>query len=941
MAYRYVQCGEHGTWVPLVADSNFVANAEAMGATRVSALAVSDIVGDDTDPTKLAYAGPLYFDIDHESLPLAIASGQELVGKLRELKVVDEAIEIYCSGSKGLHVFVQDTVFRNSSRPLQNLPAIYAEMALTLYVNGLDFAVYSGGRGRMFRFENGLRPDGRYRVRITTEELDGLTPERYLELVSTPRIGMRWPVIAGLHSPPLEALFDQALKKVKSKPKVNGEAVADVLLKPHAEDPPGCISKLVDYEVRAGINFNVAALQLAAFAARAEVSHYRVDSLVSRMAEKGVSKTYDTLGKRRSHLRGIVAYAKSNSRVVFSCPAMRSVVRSPPCQGCPVLPEEERAKAAELDDDGLSAVDDGVTYGLQMKEGPPKPLSSFVFRALESVFEDSEAGHLRRRTSLITEVVSKGEQTGSMQFDETGWRSRGEFLKQIEGIPGAIYLGGDIDVQRIKLSVHRQSHSEENVPEEVISVWSAGIHGSKLGKQRVWTYVEPGYSVNHFGLEGTHRLSGSIPTPPILRMYSPIPNGFKPLRETMLNLLQVNDPATVAQVLGWFSACHLKAHISEMYHEFPVLNLWGSAGSGKTFTAALFAYLNGVDYRHGGAPLPVASSTLFPIISTVSSTTTIPRVLEEFNQSQMRRKAGFYEQVTEILKAAWDGFPVPRGTLQRSRANGTNQINAEVQQVYVTAPLVVCSEQAPQQQALMTRMVQVEMNRGGRRGRSGYYQKAYDQRELLLSLAKNMTREAMRTRAPQIEQWYKEAFSLLPPSFVDRPRQSYATVLVGLRFLESVLSAIQLEMADPIGGVRTALLGQIGVRAESIVRAKERSEVDLFFSAVAEMAQLSIQNSNVSMLIPGKHFIAMPEQDLLLLDLALVFPLYMQYAKRTMVDQMVFSSIYQLEPLLRSEPYFVSDSRVEQRMSATRTVWAFSVDRLLDKGINARLFQGD
>ena len=144
--FRYYQLSNDSKWLPVPDSDQVKSTVLEAGAKKLTILSVSEIVSDDTDREKLSFKGPLYFDIDSADVVGAAASCASLIGKLKDLEVPDDAIDIFASGGKGFHVIVPATVF-STGRALKGLPSVYKEMALSLYVPGMDFGVYCGGRG--------------------------------------------------------------------------------------------------------------------------------------------------------------------------------------------------------------------------------------------------------------------------------------------------------------------------------------------------------------------------------------------------------------------------------------------------------------------------------------------------------------------------------------------------------------------------------------------------------------------------------------------------------------------------------------------------------------------------------------------------------------------------------------------------------------------------
>ncbi|MHB9100886.1 MAG: hypothetical protein ACYC2E_05175 [Sulfuricella sp.] len=135
------------------------------------------------------YSGPAYFDIDVSlefgGIAVAIIQMNALLDKLEAAGVNLDSLYLYCSGGKGFHVEIPPETFRGVASPV--LPALYKELALAFYVDGVDMVVYSARRGRMWRCANVKRENGRYKVQVSPAEVRSLTAERYAEFVESPR----------------------------------------------------------------------------------------------------------------------------------------------------------------------------------------------------------------------------------------------------------------------------------------------------------------------------------------------------------------------------------------------------------------------------------------------------------------------------------------------------------------------------------------------------------------------------------------------------------------------------------------------------------------------------------------------------------------------------------------------------------------------------------
>ena len=109
-------------------------------------------------------------------------------------------------------------------------------------------------------------------------------------------------------------------------------------------------------------------------------------------------------------------------------------------------------------------------------------------------------------------------------------------------------------------------------------------------------------------------------------------------------------------------------------------------------------------------------------------------------------------------------------------------------------------------------------------------------------------------------------------------------------------------------------------------------------SGIGEMAQLAVQNSDVSPIIPGKHWLLKEQQGQIIIDMRIVFTLYKKYS-RSVAGENVFTEFSQMAPLLKAEPYYLTDDRVEPLMAGDRKVWVFSTEEMKKKGHDISMFK--
>lgn len=876
--YRFYQCSDKSPWTPLKDSPDVEARARANGAVKLTILAVSALPTPETGVVEEAhYRGPLYFDIDFpkDDRLRAIASAQTLVSKLDALGVAPHQLAIYCSGGKGFHVIVDEKLF-STGRALKDLPAVYREMALALHVDGMDFTVYRTGRGCSWRLANVERADGRYRVPITPEELAVMTPEMYAQWTQAPR-EQPPPPRPEDPVPGLEALFEQSKVRARTVVRSKAPPVEAEELAPFAEDFLPCIKAVREGDRQTDATFNGLALQVAIFIVRAGVEPGIQEALLTRFCERQHSNQYPSAQTRASHVRGLVKYVAATDRYQFSCPAMRAVLGTHPCAGCPLQASAAAGAQGEADRSGIFVRDGGYWRAGET----PVPLSNFTLELHEQFPQETRPGRAKRMVAMEMELRVQGESLGTHLFNPGMWNSRTAFVKALEGFFKCAFKGSDRDVQSIKEFVE----SSEFEPGEIMRVAACGIHRTYCDDDPLWVYVEPGYSINSARVGGTHCVDDQVMAPPRLaQAVLPDPDSEESAqREAVAEveraleaLAQVNTPAVVGVLLGWFVAAHFRPHFMEVYRQFPLLNLWGASGTGKSSTAELFLWLSGNSEETLRQPVDASSTSRWAMTAYLSSSTSIVRPLEEFNKPKL--SAPLYTTIEELLKASFNGSAATRGAVGRG-ANAASDINAHVTRLPINGPILYLSEQTTTTPALAQRTVQVQMTPAGLAQGREAYPEAKRRCRHLPGLAKLLMYVALIFKASEAAAYVEQNADSVPETMGDRPRYAYQVVLAGLDLLEAALTLQGMtEFLPRLNELRMAVRALIHDQATELTHDKQRSEVDEVLEDMALMAHLSEpSHGGIEWLSEGRHFHA--DSEYLYLDVQAAHAIYKRFKR--------------------------------------------------------------
>jgi len=925
--YRYYQTSERSKWELAEDTDNVHKELKKKGAVRVSFLALDKVIDDDTDPDSVAYRGHFYADIDSSDLTESIESARLFLAHLDAAGVPPSAYEVYISGAKGFHFYLHNKLYSNG-RPQKQLPRLLRAMAMRLYVPGLDFQPYSGGKGNLCRLADVKRDDGKYKVRVFADEVRAMTKEVYKQLAGQPRTGV---LFASMQPPPnlnptIAGHFSWAQEFVKHENRKRRDScIADVHLAQFQLQAPQCVEDIVSGSVKQASTFNQAAMQLSIYLARSGTPVNIQTTYIDRAATNLNSSAYPNFSSRRNHLRAQLAYHQTRADMQFACPAMRSILSNSPCQGCQL----EHTSTIK---DEYDVVEKPDGYYAQ-NEREERRLTSFLINPTGSVLVTDAEKKETKRALIIARVEVNHEFLGVIRLGEACWSSRGNLVKAVEGMGNLKVTATDNDIQNIKHFVLRDLDKLDQ--QEVVG--SLGLHRDVINNKPRYTWVEQNMSMNKFLVRDTHILESSVNAkhaamPEFKTVYAP-EVADKSVETALRHLFELNLPEVIAPILGWVVACHLKSHLMGLYSQFPLLSLWGGRGSGKTRTASVFCLLNGVDYETY-APPTLTSITDFALIQTLCSTTTVPRVLDEYNKASMARR-NRYGQIGEMLKKSFNNSPEARGRLAGSgEGSKIHKFGAVVDYYYLTSPVCVLSEHAMELPALVDRAYKVMMAEPSIQTRADHMEYLQEHPEDLIKLAKVLMIGAMGIR----EEWVKGRMDswkkVVPKTYSIRQNYVRQVIGTGLDYLDLVLTnELKLNLQPEIANMRQAFMNRIADVQAEVEISGYSTEIDMFFDRLGELVML-IRDGSVLSSINGRHLKKV--DGFLYLDVPPVFA-HLQNYITSIRERKPVASAKQWLLLLRSEPYYCG-TVIDKEMTLSRSVIKLSLPEMAKKGIDISAF---
>lgn len=762
--YKFYQVnGGEESWTPIQAHLPL----DKIRPTFVTILAVDTLIGDSTtkeDILKAKYQGPLYFDLDAADIEEAIDSGKELVAKLMEYELTEQDIQIFLSGKKGLHILVPEACFVEKPVPMQGLVQVYKELAIRFAVDAMDFRVYTARRGRQFRTCYNVRENGNYKVPISLGELQSLTPAGYAELCKQPRSS---PLYAPQWRPRLALAFDEAVQKVGKQRPRKAKAVTPGML----QDALPTFTKLAAGTAKATCGFNNLAMQLALYARECK---WTEDAFIGACAgvinnHESDGSRYNSPRKRDAELRRMFWYVEDNPSLDFGREALKACAKDSSTratdQGFPAAPtsdfleedapDQVNEQEPEYDDQEYGGVyKAGGKYMVTKGEDGDQAISNFsleditILRNLEegSIFKVVGKMHSKVRNGLNFAEVSFGPNSlsSSSGVQNTFARFGGTFLGNDTHARGVYNLmiretknnkfvltSEGVNCFRVK----NPNSKDKDEPAQEYTVW-ADRNGVRCGQEMPFDLMFLG-DPDPLGLVKT-----DLTAAPDFASY--IENGEEDrVFNCLENLFNSHTPETMGKMIGWAAACFYAPMFQLEQKKFPLLHVYGPAGSGKTET------IRGVMrmfYHHAEAMETSPNSTLFSIQQQMASTASIPLFVDEYKPHEMDRLK--LNQMRAMFRDAYNAKKIQRGGGNRTNKDDYNALNS----LKMEAPVIFAAEAPETETAIVERSVMVSFKRLSGRAQANAYRSAlafYQDEEPLSSLGLELAQIALEKSAKE------------------------------------------------------------------------------------------------------------------------------------------------------------------------------------------------
>lgn len=821
--FLYQQTGGEDEWLLSLAERR----EEIALAKKPAFVTVLDLsmIPTDHDWSKVRYQGPLYFDFDADGdLELACQQFTAFLAKLdNDFDFDISQARLYASGGKGFHIEIPEGCFMPKV-PVAGttwLPYVYRAMAEAVVVDTMDMRVYTGKRGRMWRTPNVLRENGNYKVSLSVADALDVTPDSYAELISTPR-EQQQQMPAFLNSK-LAMLFDRSRDKVVQHMRGSKKRreKSNAFLEPwrKSKKTPPTIEKLMSGEIVAdGVGFQALSMQLAIYATSVDLE---LDDFLARCAglcESHVSdsRRYNTPTKRREELARMFRYMETDSMYEFdTAPLIRLVRPGVPVTDLGVMETEDKGDATPASSSEGDAEDGDTTVATPAGDDALKGVRRGFFLNSQGMF---------RKIGDIYEPLCRATVRGVESFYDL---ERQEFKgfefdviapgrKPLRAMLSAEAFTSSISIKKF-FAAHQISFQGGD-PETMALLDIMAEKASRGG--RTFTYPREGFFViDNPSHDSVEPVKVYLTQDAFIASVAPDDDDYFKLRyrptqaissynidihrapelcddhkAALHDLFSFTREDVGADTIGWMVACHYRSIYLYLYNQFPLLQVYGEAGAGKSQTVWMLAHLHW--YMTDISIKSAASCTPFAMDSHASSSTSAPFILDEFKPRELKAIKGRYEKLKDVLKACYIGADIgERGTINRGAESNLAIIKSKA-----TAPIVFIGEAIEMETAIIERSVCVNLSKSFQtRHRSQAFNRLHSDATALSALGREIVELGFTINIETMRQEFDAIHADIEsrmPDFGDETRKRLAPRLIfnravivhALRTLQRVLA---------------------------------------------------------------------------------------------------------------------------------------------------------
>lgn len=695
-------------------------------------------IPDDGDWSRTRYRGDFYADFDADGdLELACEQFKAFLAKLEATFDYDiTQARLYASGGKGFHCQIPSECFmpKVPASGTAWLPYVYEFMARELVVETMDMRVYSGKRGRMWRTAGVQRENGNYKVPLSFDDALTISPDLYLQLVSEPHAEIE-PTPPNCNAK-LAMLFERARGKVVAHMRGRKRRLesANKVLDPWRKSgkTPPTIERLMSGEdIAEGAGFQQLSMQLSIYATSVGMDLNTYLNRCAGLCENHVSdsRRYNTVQKRRDELARMWRYMEDNALYEFDTGPVAKLVRpGVPVSDLGVMEKEDHedtpARPAPVETD----VDDGDeppaastpsadlnkairrnffmnADGMWKTEGDnTQCISRAVIRTVEA-FYDLERNEFK---GYEFDIFNNGKKVTRTMLAADAFASASSIKKFFVNHQLA-FQGGEYETMSLLDIMAEKAGRGGKVytyPREGFFVIQ---HPEKTERTPVKVYLTQNRFISSLDENDPDYFRLRYRPTAATSTYNIDIHNSPELDESMIpalhDLFKFTRPDVCADLVGWFIAAHYRSLYLWCFDQFPLLQIYGEAGAGKSQSVLLLAHLH-----WNMMPISVksaASCTAFALDMHASSSTSAPFILDEFKPRELRTRKGMYEKLKDVLKACYIGADIgERGTVNKGAESTLAIVKSKA-----TAPIVFMGEAIEMETAIIERSICVNVHK--------------------------------------------------------------------------------------------------------------------------------------------------------------------------------------------------------------------------------------
>ena len=325
----------------------------------------------------------------------------------------------------------------------------------------------------------------------------------------------------------------------------------------------------------------------------------------------------------------------------------------------------------------------GEGYYRPVASGNDLRLSTFTLDLKAILISDGAA-----EESFQADVLGNNQRTPGIVFPRSCFLSVATLTKHLPSVQWQ-WLGSDKDV-RYLLAYLAEQASKRSIPQKSF-VRSLGLH------KDLWVGSDSAFSTTEEFTAATAPITAVGAANNYVQTAYRIVDAkeyAKLLGALDRSLSKVNLPSVVVPMLGWYMATPYKTRLEDLGVRFPILNVFGTRGAGKTtIVQAVWLPLMGVT----NPTVHDCNTTRFVMLSLLGATNAIPIALAEFRQSSLSIQQ--YNVILRTVLLAYD-----QGRDSRGRADQT------VVDYPLCAPFSIDGEDPLPDQAAKERVLAVYMN---------------------------------------------------------------------------------------------------------------------------------------------------------------------------------------------------------------------------------------